>query len=350
MARPEPVVESGTDELADDDYSFLDPVILTFPNGARVVLNPSELSDDSVVLAASSPGGLSLVADADVPEAMQAVEVVAGSGLGTLDPVQLDTILSASSVELYPYLDATSEGFSGSSTTDDVETMLQVLTMYLEQPRFDQVALDSTIESWLPLIDDPAGRSRHGRLLTYTEARYGGEPRYAAVPTAADLDALDLATIERVWRERFSSPGRLGVRLVGRLRSGRGHRSGSPVHRLADRRRPGARGGGRPAAATAPGDRHHRCPRRLGSEGLAHPGLRQPARPWTRWRAPASSPTCVTGVISNRLTDSVREELGASYSPYGYTSVYTDPDPLIETVVEVTGDPDQIDELTDGGR
>ena len=47
---------------------FVAPTMLTFDNGARVVLNPTDIADNDIYFSATSPGGLSLVDDADVPE------------------------------------------------------------------------------------------------------------------------------------------------------------------------------------------------------------------------------------------------------------------------------------------
>ena len=345
MARPDPVPESSADEMTDDPYSFIDPTLLTFPNGARVVLNPTDIAADSVVLAASSPGGLSLVPDADVPEALRAVEVVTSSGLGTLDPVQLDTLLSAGSVEVYPALEATTESFSGTSTTHDVETMLQVIATYLQQPRFDQAALDSTIDSWRPYVDDPNGDPDLAVFAKYSELRYAGEPRYAAMPTAADLDALDLATVERVWRDRFSSPGDWVFAISGDF----------DLDEMTDLVRRYI--GSLPTNSRPPEVARDIQP--PPPDGIADADVRvgtgQKATLTRLYEAPIDLADLggelvladiVSGVISNRLTDRVREALGSSYSPYGSASVYTDPDLLVETYVEATGDPDQIDELT----
>jgi zinc protease len=273
------------------------------------------------------------------------VEVVTGSGLGTLDPVQLDTLLSAKSVELYPGLDATTETFSGTSTTNDVETMLQVVASYLQQPRFDQAALDSTIDSWRPYVDDPNGDPDLAVFAKYTELRYPGEPRYAAMPTAADLDALDLPTVERVWRDRFSSPSDWVFAISGDF----------DLDEMTDlvRRYIGSLpAGDRPAEVA--NDLQPSPP-----DGIADAeikvGTGQKATLTRLYEAPIDVvdlprelvlADLVSGVISNRLTDRVREQLGASYSPYGYATVYTDPDLLVETYINVTGDPDQIDELT----
>ena len=86
MAAPNPVAETETDSLDSDDM-FVAPTMLTFANGARVVLNPTDIASNDIYFAGTSPGGLSLVADADVPEALNAAAVVTASGLGDLDPV-----------------------------------------------------------------------------------------------------------------------------------------------------------------------------------------------------------------------------------------------------------------------
>ena len=50
-------------------------------------------------------------------------------------------------------------------------------------------------------------------------------------------------------------------------------------------------------------------------------------------------------VLTTRLTDHIREELGASYSPNAFCSISLEPDVLATTVVQITGDPAGIDQL-----
>ncbi|MGZ4766585.1 MAG: insulinase family protein, partial [Ilumatobacteraceae bacterium] len=206
MKAPDPVPEVGTERLAGDE-GFVDPTMLTFANGARVVLNPTDIADNDISLAATSPGGLSLVADADVPDALSAVSVVTASGVGDLDPVQLDTVLADASIELSPSIGQTSEDFLGTSTTDDLELLFQLLNLYMSKPRFDQAGLDATISSLRPYVDDPNSDPDLAAYVAYSDARYGAEPRFRVIPTARDLAELDLGTIERVWRDRFSNAG-----------------------------------------------------------------------------------------------------------------------------------------------
>ena len=53
----------------------------------------------------------------------------------------------------------------------------------------------------------------------------------------------------------------------------------------------------------------------------------------------------LSSVLNMRLTEHIREALGASYSPFAYATVATEPDSVVETYVQVTGSPDGIEEL-----
>ena len=55
-----------------------------------------------------------------------------------------------------------------------------------------------------PYVDDPDSDPDLAEYVAYSEARYGSEPRFRVIPTADELAGLDLGTIERVWRDRFS--------------------------------------------------------------------------------------------------------------------------------------------------
>jgi zinc protease len=54
-----------------------------------------------------------------------------------------------------------------------------------------------------------------------------------------------------------------------------------------------------------------------------------------------------TELIRARLTDVIREELGESYSPSAVSYIGTDPDPVIETYVFVTGSPGRVGSIAE---
>ncbi len=341
MKAPDPVPETSTEQLGGDQ-GFVDPTMLTFANGARVVLNPTDIADNDISLAATSPGGLSLVADADVPAALSAASVVTSSGIGDLDPVELDTVLADASIELYPSIGQTSEDFLGTSTTDDLELLFQLVNLYMSKPRFDQVGLDATISSLRPYVDDPNSDPDLATYVAYSDARYGAEPRFRVIPTAQDLAALDLGTIERVWRDRFSNAGDWVFAVSGDFDL-------DTARNLAERYIGTLAGSG----ATEQYKDFQVDPPSTVVTKEVHAGTGDKGSLTLDWNAPTTDSDAesvyadvLTSVLNIRLTDHIREELGASYSPQASVQVVTEPDHLVESYLNVTGDPAKIPQIS----
>jgi zinc protease len=341
MTAPEPVEETSSESLPGDD-GFVAPTMLTFANGARVVLNPTEIADNDVYFSATSPGGLSLVADADVPEALSAASVVTASGIGTLDPVELDTVLSDANLQLYPSINQTSEDFVGTSTSDDIELLFQLVNLYMSQPRFDDAALASTVGSLQAYVDDPNSDPDLASYMAYSEARFGSEPRFRVIPTQQELAGLDLDTIERVWRQRFTNPADWVFAVSGDFDL-------VSVTDLA-RRYFGTLTGS--ATTEQYKDFQVDPPSSVVTEDV-HAGTGDKGSLTLDWSAAVPDADTagvyadvLTSVLNNRLTDHIREQLGASYSPSAFVSVNPDPDDLVETYLNITGDPTTIAQLS----
>ncbi len=341
MTPPNPVHEDST-ELLDGDDAFVAPTMLTFANGARVVLNPTVIADNDVAFSATSPGGLSLVPDADVPEALNAVQVVTSSGIGDLDPVELDTVLSDAAIELYPSIGQTSEDFVGSSTTDDLELLFQLVSLYMSTPRFDQVALDATVNSLQSYVDDPNSDPDLAEFIAYSDARYGAEPRFRVIPTADELAGLDLATIERVWRDRFTNASDWVFAVSGDFDIDAG--------RDLARRYIGTLSG--TDATEQFNDFQVDPPAQVITKDV-HAGTGDKGSLTFDWNTiVATSETelvyadVLTSVLNIRLTDHIREQLGASYSPSAFVGINREPDHLVESYLNITGDPATIPEIS----
>jgi zinc protease len=341
MTPPEPAIETSSEELETDD-GFVVPTMLTFENGARVVLNPTSIADNDIYLSATSPGGLSLVEEADVPDALNAVGVVTSSGIGDLDAVELDTVLSGAAIELYPSIGQTSEDFTGSSTTDDLELLLQLVNLYMSAPRFDSVALESTVKSLQSYVDDPTSDPDLAEYIAYSDARFGSEPRFHVIPTQEELAGLDLTAIERVWRDRFSNAGDWVFALSGDF----------DVDATTDlvRRYIGSLDGTGPTETFK--DFQPDPPATVVTKEV-HAGTGDKGSLTFDWSTPTLDPDTdtvyadvLTSVLNIRLTDHIREELGASYSPSAFVGINTEPDQQVETYLNVTGDPESIPQLS----
>lgn len=109
-------------------------------NGVKVVLKPTDYKEDEILVNAFSKGGLSLVSDEDLPSATMISSFIGMYGLGEFDNIALQKMLSGKIVRVTPTLGDETEGFNGSASPQDFETLLQLIYLYFENPRFDENA------------------------------------------------------------------------------------------------------------------------------------------------------------------------------------------------------------------
>ena len=112
----------------------------TLSNGARVVLKPTDFKNDEILFSAYSNGGTSLSSDPDYMSASFASQVASVSGVGEFDAVSLSKLLTGKIVNVNPTISTLSEGFSGSASPKDLETLFQLAYMYATAPRKDTSA------------------------------------------------------------------------------------------------------------------------------------------------------------------------------------------------------------------
>lgn len=112
----------------------------TLGNGMKVVLKPTDYKEDEILVYGFSKGGLSLLSNEDLPSGSIVSSYVGMYGLGEFNNIELQKMLSGKIVTLNPFIADETEGFNGSASPQDLETLLQLVYLYFENPRFDEAA------------------------------------------------------------------------------------------------------------------------------------------------------------------------------------------------------------------
>lgn len=213
--RPEP----GTVEqrVAHDS---VDTTEYRLSNGVRLFVKPTDFAEDEVLVSAWSPGGLSLLSDEDAVAGRIAASVARESGIGDLTASELERVLAGSSVDLTTSLGATAESLGASARGDDLELLFQLIHLAFTAPRFEERALRSVVQQTIQQIEgaeaSPQGRFGRELLALYS----AGDPRSAPLE-AADLEALQLEAVRRVYTDRFADPADFAFVVVGSVDSER---------------------------------------------------------------------------------------------------------------------------------
>lgn len=340
MVAPGPIEETSIERLSDSGMDdFVDPVVLEFGNGVRVSLNTSKIVEGQVAFEARSPGGLAVLADPDVPAAEAAGAVVGQSGVATYGPVELADFLSDKEVGLQATIETFSEGFVGTSSTSDIETLLQLIHLAMTQPRVDPVALEQYLDDELAIASDPSIDPGYAEFATLLDARYD-DPRFL-LPTVDSLNSVTADDIDRVYRDRFGDASDFSFAFSGDF-------DVATMIELSRRYLATLPSTGRVEAVDyvepppPPGVVVEQTAAGEGAQASLALLFTAPATANRRDDVVAS---ILQEVVSSRLTDVVREELGDSYSPYAFVQIDPGGSPYAVTYISNTTAPELLDEV-----
>ncbi len=326
--------------VAEERIDSIDAERWTLSNGITVIARQTDFKNDEVLFDAFSPGGHSLVADEDHVSALHAAALVSGSGVGLHDSVTLDKLLAGKRVSVSPYISALFEGLSGSSSPEDLETLFQLITLYVTEPRLDP-AYYSTYEARLRTTAET--RSTQPDAVLYDTAnRVLAQHHFRRRTLTLDLvDELSMERAEAVYADRFADMGDATFVFVGAF-DWDDLRSLSETY-LASLPTSGRVEQYRNLEIDPPsGIEEHVV--RIGIEPRSQTILVYAGD--TEWSREEALTVQVAGeMLQIRLRERLREELGGTYSVNVGAGLGSLPDHEYQVFVIFGSDPDRVEEL-----
>jgi len=196
---------AGGTIVSETKNSAIGVTELKLGNGVRVLLKPTDFKNDQVLMGATRFGGQSLYGDADVYNARYASAIVSNMGLKDLAPADLQKVMAGKTVNVGASLGELSEGFGGSSSSADVEAMLQLVYLYMHQVRRDPALFQSFVSKQQDLARNTLLQPDAVFYDTIQHTMFGDSPRIDGVPRPGDFGKVDLDRALDIFRERFGS-------------------------------------------------------------------------------------------------------------------------------------------------
>ncbi|MDO5970255.1 insulinase family protein [Flavivirga aquimarina] len=184
-------------------------------NGIKVHYKFVDKEKDKVSLRALSYGGASLLSDEDLPSAELVNGLINRSGLGEFNATDLDKVLAGKTANVNINFGDITESLSGSSNTKDVETMLQMVYMYFEKPRFDEQAfkvLESNIDNYIIRRSNNIGEKMRDSLTVTLYGKNNPKERIFNQDYANDISFEKIKTI---YKDRFADASDFEFFIVG---------------------------------------------------------------------------------------------------------------------------------------
>jgi zinc protease len=201
--------------VAESEDKALGLTTLTLSNGVKVILKPTDFSNDQVYLSASRFGGQTQFGESDIFNARYANSVVTTMGLKDLSPLDMQKVLAGKAASVAMSLGSYTDSVTGSAGSTDIETMLQMLYLKFTGVRRDEDLYKSYIgkqvESARNVMSQPEAVFRDTLLATM----YNNSPWVARPARPADFSNLSLDRSIAIYKERFASAKGMTFILVG---------------------------------------------------------------------------------------------------------------------------------------
>jgi zinc protease len=310
----------------------------TLSNGARAVVLPTTLRADQILFTASAPGGTSVASDADFLAARVADDVIPAGGVGKLPQAVVDKLLTAKAVAVRPFITETREGMRGGSTPRDLETMFQLMYLRFTAPRADPTAFAAVKAQALAMMADQAASPEVLFRQAVASALSNGHPRRQ--PESPDTVAKwDLDKSLAFYRARFADAGNFTFVFVGSFTL----EMIRPLVEtyVASLPATGARETWRDVGAAPPA-------------GVVQTTVRKGIAPKSEVSIVFSGPfedgasgqlalRTATLFLQARLSDALREQLGATYVISAESETSRSPRPEYRVTINWTCDPPQVE-------
>ncbi|MEO1405757.1 MAG: insulinase family protein, partial [Pseudomonadota bacterium] len=298
--------------VSDTRIDDLDIRILMFENNVRLNLKKTDFEDARIRVSLRVGGGqLEFPADQDGLAFLMAAAFSQG-GLQAHSVDDLQTILAGRSVSIGLSAGANSFGASATTTPDDLLLQMQVLAAVLTAPGYRPEAeaqYGQLVDVFYPTLDaEPAGIVQRDveRIIRGGDIRYG-------IASQDDLKARSFDDLKPVLERAFTE-GAIEIALVGDIDEDAAIAAVAQTFGALPTRRADPLPFDDAKTVSFPDDR---TPITLTHEGSADKSLALTYWPTTDGFDQKSTytRTLLRAILRLKLTDTLREELGATYSP-----------------------------------
>jgi zinc protease len=201
---------------SSQEVGLMDAVEWKLSNGATVVFSRADFEKDQVQIRAYSKGGSSLYGDEYVPTTDMLTALIEMYGTGDFDATQLQKMLAGKNVSLQLSLGYLSEGINGTSTPKDLETLMQLIYLYFNQPRFDKEAHDAIMSRYDAFIENMNKNPQKimsdslNLIMTDHHSR-------TRILDQEFLQDVDFGLIQEVYLDRYADAGDFLFFIVGNV-------------------------------------------------------------------------------------------------------------------------------------
>jgi zinc protease len=201
--------------VSEKEDKEIGSTIFTLSNGIKVHYKFADKNKNDVNLDAVSYGGQSLLEVGDLPSTALLGNVVQMSGLGEFSAIDLPKILAGKKANSRVSIGSTTESVSGSSSTKDVETMMQLVNLRFTKPRFDENSYNVMMQQVDAFLIRKSEQVQSKMQDSVTTILYGKNHPTERLFDKAFMADMSFDKMKKIYTSRFNNAGDFTFFIVG---------------------------------------------------------------------------------------------------------------------------------------
>ena len=207
----------GSKVVATKALPEFNAVEWTLGNGAKVIFRKADYEKDNVALSAYSAGGTSLYDDLDILPAADNASVFSGMyGLGDFDAISLRKVLTGKKAGVSVGIGSLYETVGGTASPQDFETMMQMVYLRFQKPRFDAKAHEVMLNQNRIRVQQMEGQPQKMMQDSLSLITTNYNPR-TLLFNEDYLNKITLDRVEKVYRDRICDASDFTFFIVGNV-------------------------------------------------------------------------------------------------------------------------------------
>ena len=201
--------------VSEKENKEIGSTVFSLSNGIQVHYKFVDKNKNDVKLSAVSDGGRSLIGNADLPSANLLGNVVQMSGLGEFSSIDLPKVLAGKKASSRVSVGSISESVSGSSSTKDVETMMQLVNLRFTKPRFDETSYNVLMQNVDAFLIRKSQQIQSKMQDSVTTILYGKNHPTRRLFDKKLVSEMSFNKIKSIYKSRFGNAGDFTFFVVG---------------------------------------------------------------------------------------------------------------------------------------
>ena len=188
----------------------------TLSNGAKVIVKSYPSKKDIIDIKAYSKGGTSILPDNELANGAMANNFCRLMGVKDFSRSDLKQINAGKIVSISPEIGEYYETLSGYAASRDLETLMQMIYLYITAPNFDKQEFNRQLEKIKSTLTNRQGLPKTEYDREIRAIKYNNHPRKASM-TLEKANTITFEGAKQIYEERFANAGDFTFIFTGNI-------------------------------------------------------------------------------------------------------------------------------------